>query len=241
MASPPSKHVWKRRDVLHHGGRIASLAAGALVLPMTDIALAKPAGPDGEIALPAPDRDGRLTLEATLTKRRSVRNFTPGRLTPAEVAQLLWAGQGITGTAGLRTAPSAGALYPLELIAVVGDVDAMPAGVFSYDPNTHTLARIDDGDRRQHLARAAVSQAWIGDSAVIIAIVAVPQRTTAKYGERGRRYVYLEAGHAAQNICLQAVTLGLAVTPVGAFRDDAVHDGLGAEAQPIYLLPVGRP
>ena len=119
----------------------------------------------------------------------------------------------------------------------------MPAGVFSYNPNTHTLARIDDGDRRQHLARAAVSQAWIGDSAVIIAIVAVPQRTTAKYGERGRRYVYLEAGHAAQNICLQAVTLGLAVTPVGAFRDDAVHDllGLGAEAQPIYLLPVGRP
>lgn len=210
---------------------------------MTDIAFARPADPGGEITLPAPDRDGPISLEATLAKRRSVRDFAPGPLTTAEVAQLLWAGQGITGAGGRRTAPSAGALYPLELIAAVGHVDAVPAGVFRYDPNTHALARIGNSDRRQQLARAALSQAWVGDSAVIIAVVGVPRRTTAKYGERGRRYIYLEAGHAAQNICLQAVALGLAVTPIGAFRDDAVHDllGLGAEAQPIYLLPVGRP
>ena len=242
MAAPPTKRAWKRRDVLHRGGRIASLAAGALVLPMTDLALARPADPDVEIALPAPDRDGRLTLEAALTKRRSVRNFAPGPLTPAEVAQLLWAGQGITGAAGLRTAPSAGALYPLELLAVIGDVDSVPAGVYGYAPAKHALTRVGDGDRRGQLARAALSQAWIRDSAVILAIVAVPRRTTVRYGERGRRYIDLEAGHVAQNICLQATALDLAVTPVGAFRDDAVHDllGLGRQAQPVYLLPVGR-
>lgn len=142
----------------------------------------------------------------------------------------------------MRTAPSAGALYPLELLAVIGDVDSVPAGVYGYAPAKHALTRVGDGDRRGQLARAALSQAWIRDSAVILAIVAVPRRTTVRYGERGRRYIDLEAGHVAQNICLQATALDLAVTPVGAFRDDAVHDllGLGRQAQPVYLLPVGR-
>ncbi len=163
-------------------------------------------------------------------------------MTLAELSQLLWAGQGITNRSGFRTAPSAGALYPLKLYAAVGRVEALPVGVYRYSPSKQLLEPIGAGDRRAALSRAAFSQTWVAESAVMIAVTAVARRTTRKYGERGRRYVYIEAGHVAQNICLQAVSLGLGVTPVGAFDDDEVKAvlALSAEAELIYLLPVGR-
>lgn len=231
-----------RRTFLVQSGKAALLATSTLGLPMTEISIAQIDDPPREIALQDPDQAGRLTLEATLAKRRSVREFSQGSLTPAEISQLLWAGQGITSQAGYRTAPSAGALYPLELYVAIGRVESLPAGVFRYQPSKHALEPVGAGDRRRQVSRAALSQAWISDSAAIVAVAAMARRTTRKYGERGLRYIYMEAGHVAQNICLQAVSLDFAVTPVGAFRDDEIRHVLemGPEAEPIYLLPIGR-
>ena len=195
------------------------------------------------IPLEKPDLDGGLTLHQTLAGRRSIRDFSPQALTLAELSQLLWAGQGITSQSGFRTAPSAGALYPIELYLAVGRVEGVPAGLFRYQHSKHLLLPVELGDHRAPLSRAALSQTWIRDAAVVIAVAAVARRTTRKYGKRGRRYVFMEAGHVAQNICLQATSLGLGSTPVGAFDDDEVKRALelAREAEPLYLLPVGRP
>ncbi len=231
-----------RRRFLAQVGRAALLVTGATVPSMRQSTFANPEEPLGKVKTLEPDQEGRLPLEKTLAERRSVREFARGSLTLAELSQLLWAGQGITNRLGFRTAPSAGALYPLELYAAVGEVEPLPAGVFRYNPAERLLEPVGAGDRRAALSRAALSQSWIGESAVVIAVAAVARRTTRKYGKRGRRYVYIEAGHVAQNICLQAVSLGLGVTPVGAFEDDEVKAvlALSAEEEPIYLLPVGR-
>lgn len=242
MAAGSPDRAFGRRSLFAWGIRAALLASSPLVMAMSDTRSAKPGSPAGAVALEPPDQEGRLTLEATLARRRSVRDFAPGSLTLPELSQLLWAGQGITSQAGYRTAPSAGALYPLELYVAVGEVGSLAAGVYRYRPSRHALDPVASGDRRTRLSRAALSQTWIEDSAAALAIAAIPHRTTSKYGERGMRYVFIEAGHAAQNICLQAVSLNLAVTPVGAFRDDDVRRVLDMdpEALPICLLPVGR-
>lgn len=231
-----------RRALLLRGGRAALLATSALVLTMTQRASAKAGDQLAEIALPPADRQGGPALAAVLAKRRSIREFSGGSLATAELSQLLWAGQGITNAAGYRTAPSAGALYPLELYVAVAEVESLGAGIYRYAPETHRLQPVAPGDRRRQVSQAALSQGWIADSAMVIAIAAIPSRTTRKYGDRGVRYVHMEAGHVAQNVCLQAACLDLAVTPVGAFRDDDVRRVLAMpdEAEPIYLLPVGR-
>jgi len=171
-----------------------------------------------------------------------VRDYRTAALTVGEVGQLLWAAQGITAKGGFRTAPSAGALYPLEVYLVVGNVDGLPAGVYRYCPDQHELVLSKSGDLRQELAEAALGQDCVRDGAVTIMLAAVYARATGKYGQRGLRYVHIEVGHAAQNVCLQATTLGLGTVTVGAFRDEDVkrlteiteaHDAL-------YLIPVGR-
>jgi len=211
-------------------------------MTMPPIAFADPDDTRREIALPDPNRAGQLTLEATLAKRRSIRDFSRQPLTSAEISQLLWAGQGITSPMGLRTAPSAGALYPLDLYVAIGHIQSLPQGVFRYDPAKHILQPVGGGDRRDKVSRAALSQTWIADSAAVIAVAATMRRTTRKYGERGVRYAHMEAGHVAQNICLQAAALDLAVTPVGAFRDHEIRHvfEMASDAEPLYLLPVGR-
>ncbi len=231
-----------RRALLVQVSRAALLATSPLVMNMPPIAFADPDDTQREIALPNPDGAGRMTLEAALAKRRSVREFSRGPLTPDEISQLLWAGQGITSPMAFRTAPSAGALYPLDLYIAIGRVDSLPQDVFRYEPGKHTLRRVASGDRRDEVSRAALSQAWIADCAAVIAVTATMRRTTRKYGERGVRYAHMEAGHVAQNICLQAAALNLAATPVGAFRDDEIRQVLqmAPEAEPLYLLPVGR-
>jgi SagB-type dehydrogenase family enzyme len=158
------------------------------------------------------------------------------------IGQLLWATQGTT-RGGHRTAPSAGALYPLEAYLVASRVEGLAPGVYRYEPAAHRLVRLAAGDRSGDLARAAFGQDWLGEAAAIVVLAAVEQRTTAKYGRRGVRYVRMEAGHAAQNVLLQAAALGIGATPVGAFDDARVHKVLGLDAaeQPLYLLPVGRP
>lgn len=190
------------------------------------------------IALPQPKRDGQMSLEAVLLRRRSVRTFHEKPLDLGLVGQLLWAAQGITSDDGLRTAPSAGARYPVEAYAVVAQ------GVFHYRPAGHSLLRISSGDRRAALAAAALGQPFLASAPLTLALACVFSRTLGRYGEaRGMRYVAMDVGHAAQNVLLQAVALNLVSVPVGAFDDEGVRQALGlpAEHVPLCLLPVGHP
>jgi len=164
------------------------------------------------ITLPPPDCTGRMTLEKALARRRSVREFAAQALSEQELSQLLWAAQGITHPDRLRTAPSAGALYPLELYVVIA------SGFYHYDPKEHKLDLYSEGDLRPALYRASLEQECVREAPAVFAIAAVYGRTERKYGhQRGPRYVHMDAGHAAENMLLQAVTLGLGAVPVAAF------------------------
>lgn len=191
------------------------------------------------IDLPAPALKGTASLEEALAGRRSRRRFGPGDLERAQVAQLLWAAQGVNRSEnGRRTAPSAGALYPLELYVVDAN------GVFRYLPGVHELEERSVADKRRELAEAALGQGALRRAPVVFVIAAVYTRTSRKYGvERGARYVHMEAGHAAQNLLLQATALGLDSVPIGAFHDAEVQAvlGLPGDHAPLYLIPVGRP
>lgn len=189
------------------------------------------------IALPTPRLAGTLSLEETLAQRRSVREFVDQPLTMEELAQLLWAAQGITSSVGQRTAPSAGGLYPLELYVATRD------HVFHYEPQGHRLSVQTQGDLRAALWSAALQQDAVKNAAAVIVIACVYARTSIKYGEeRTPRYVHLEAGHAAQNILLQAVALKLGAVTIGAFEDEKVKQTLAlpADHAPLYLIPVGH-
>jgi SagB-type dehydrogenase family enzyme len=198
---------------------------------------------ENTFSLPAPRLDGPVSVERALQLRRSLRNYSRAALSLEETAQLLWAAQGVTSRSGYRTAPSAGALYPLETILCAGRAGTLPPGVYKYRPARHHLILLADGDRRADLAKAALGQAWIRQAPATIALAAVFARITGRYQQRGIRYAWMEAGHAAQNVCLQAVALGLGAVPVGAFDDRAVQRILrmSSEEEPLYLIPVGRP
>jgi len=190
------------------------------------------------LALPAPRREGVLSLEAALQRRRSIRSFTSETLATAQIGQLLWAAQGVTDPQGFRTAPSAGALYPLECYVVTA------TGAFHYEPARHRLQPRADNDLRGALAAAALGQEAVAAAPAVVVIAAVYERTARKYGnDRARRYATLEAGHAAQNVLLEAVALGLGGVPVGAFDDGEVARllDLGSGETPLYLIPVGHP
>ncbi len=198
----------------------------------------------GRIKLPEPRYAGNISVEEALSKRRSIRAYSGDNLTIEEVSQLLWAAQGITSPWGGRTAPSAGALYPLELYLVAGDVEGIDKGAYRYRPEEHELEKVKDGDIRAELAEAALgpNQEHVKDAAIDIVFTAVYERTTVKYKERGIRYARMEAGHAAQNVYLQAVSLDLGTVVIGAFSEDKVKEIVNAEEQenPLYIMPVGR-
>lgn len=187
------------------------------------------------VNLPEPT-DSSMSLGASLRRRRSVRDFGPEPLTLGEIGQLLWAAQGVTADWGGRTAPSAGALYPLELMAVTS------TGVLHYLPDGHRAETTSDRDLRPLLMKAALDQEPVGRAPLVVVVVAVPDRTASKYGDRSARYVDLEAGHAAQNLLLQAAAIDLVALPIGAFDDGAVTRTLALPPghEPRYLLPVGH-
>lgn len=194
------------------------------------------------ISLSPPRLTGRESIEKLLQQRRSIREYRDVAISMADLGQLLWAAQGITHAEGLRTAPSAGALYPLELYVAVGRVDGLEPGVYHYHPRRHRLERTGGKDMRHALSRAALFQSCVEDAAAVVVLGAVFDRTTRKYGRRGLRYVHMEVGHAAQNVYLQAEALGLGTVMVGAFDDKAVASTLGLpdKVRPLALMPVGR-
>lgn len=195
----------------------------------------------GTIKLPHPSYDSKTSIEKTLRERRSIRSYKNVPITISDLSQLLWAAQGISGP-GKRTVPSAGALYPLEVSVVAGSVSGLQPGIYVYKPEGHELLRIVDGDRRDDLSKAARGQPTIRNAPAVLVVSAVYERTTVKYGERGNRYVHMEAGHAAQNVYLQAVSLDLGTVVIGAFDDDEVKRAanLTVREQPLYLMPVGK-
>lgn len=195
------------------------------------------------IQLPPPRYDGPVSLEASLAQRRSVREFMESALSLTEVSQLLWAAQGITVGWGGRTAPSGGASYPLRVYAVGGMIESLPPGVYRYEPEGHLLAIRKEGDQRRALADAALGQGFIERAPLDIVFSAVFRKITVRYGERGKRYALMEVGHAAQNVLLEAVAMGLGAVPVGAFHDERVERilGFGDGEAALYLLAIGKP
>ncbi len=196
------------------------------------------------IKLPKPEYQG-IPLEEAIEKRRSVRNYTRKPITMFQLSRLLFSSQGTTGKiygTPLRTAPSAGALYPFEIYVIANNVESLDQGIYHYGVLNHTLELVQYGDFRKEITSAGLKQEMLGDSDVVFVLSAIFDRTRHKYGERGFRYVYIEAGHISQNIYLQAVSLGLGSVSVGAFLDDKVNQLIGVDGQKeavIYLHAVG--
>ena len=191
-----------------------------------------------EIQLPAPVEEGKMSVEEAILKRRSQRNFIQKDLDWAQIGQLLWVAGGVTAKKqgfAFRAAPSAGALYPMEIYLLSKD------GLYHYLPSDHKLEVLSQNDLRDSLAAAALGQGSVREAPIDIVICAVYQRVTAKYGKRGIKYVHIEAGHIAQNIHLEAVAMGLGSVPIGAFNDQEVKNllSLPPEQEPVYIIPVG--
>lgn len=224
--------------LLFHWVLIVFCACGT----MPDSSTQSAASGSKNISLPTPDLEGKTSLEETIHRRRSVRDYKADPLNLSKISQLLWAAQGVTDPSGKRTAPSAGALYPLEIYIVAGNVDGLAPGVYRYIPGEHALIGIIDHDPRSELYAAALKQVAVNDAPVVIVITAVYERTTGKYGDRGINYVHMEVGFAAQNIYLQAESLDLGTVFIGAFYDDQLKKALqlGDRVEPLGIMPVGK-
>jgi SagB-type dehydrogenase family enzyme len=213
---------------------LASLLFSAISSPAAEI-----------VKLPPPNFQGRMSVAEALKKRRTVRQFSNKELDLAQVSQLLWGMGGISDSRGLRTAPSAGATYPLEFYLVVGErgVTGLAPGLYHYRPDSQTLELTRQGDLRIAVARACLHQTWMAAAPVMVVSAAEYRRCTARYGERGIRYTHMEAGHTGENLFLQAEALGLACGIVGAFEDRILKEVLHLPQQhePLLVMPVGYP
>ncbi|MBD3390144.1 SagB/ThcOx family dehydrogenase [Candidatus Micrarchaeota archaeon] len=194
-----------------------------------------------EIILPEPDYSG-IGVEKAIGKRRSVREYSVENITLEELSMLLWAGQGTTSEWGGRAAPSAGALYPIELYVVPNRVEGVYCGIYKYLPGEHKLVLVQEGDFREKVAGAALGQECVWNAAAVIVMTSVQERTAVKYGERSELYIAMEAGHISENILLEAVSLGLGAVPVGGFSTEEIDGILGVEEgeSSLYIAVVGK-
>jgi len=192
--------------------------------------------------LPEPNFKGHLSIEEALLKRRSIREYSKTSLTLSEISQLLWSAYGITSPEGYRTAPSAMALYPLEIDLVAGNIEDLPAGVYRYSPQNHKLKLSSEGDLRQAVCETTFDQPFVGEGAAVLVFSAVYERTCAKFGEAGTKFVHMDLGHSSENLHLQAVALDIGTVVVGAFRPEEVKRviSLAEDEDPLYLMPIGR-
>ena len=236
------------RDKKPHAGKISSAASSlGLALLSLIVLLANSADLSGSdtsetIKLPAPGYQSGISIEKALLQRRSVRDYKAQPLKISEVSQILWAAQGITDERGLRTVPSAGALYPLEVFLVAGNVSGLPAGAYRYKPAGHELVKVAEGDRRAELCEAARGQKSVKNSAAVVVFTAIYERSTVKYGDRGIRYSHIEVGCASQNVYLQAVSLDIGTVFIGAFDDSQVRQLLSLDdnEHPQCIMPLGK-
>ena len=198
---------------------------------------------DQTISLPPIELRSDTSVEEALLERRSIREYSDKSLALDDIGQLLWAAQGMMYKHMYRTAPSAGALYPIEMYVVAGDVDGLSPGVWHYLPEKHELIFVAEGDRRRRLASACWFQNWIRRAPAALVITGVYARTAKKYGDRSERYVHIEAGAVAENIYLQATSRGLGTVIVGAFRDEKLKSVLELpdDHEPLVVMPVGHP
>jgi len=200
-----------------------------------------------KMKLPVPERAGGMPVWEAIGRRRSVRDFVRIPLSAAALSQLLWASQGVTKVMGeyaLRSAPSAGALYPVETYLSIQMVEGVEPGIYHYDVREHELDLLRAGDFRAAVAEAALDQGFLAEAAVVFAWTAVFARSKWKYKERAYRYVYLDAGHIAQNVALAAVALGLGSCQIAALYDDEVNAVLGVDGKEesiVYMTALGRP
>jgi SagB-type dehydrogenase family enzyme len=192
-----------------------------------------------EIKLPSSDKKGKVSLEETLNIRKSVRKYLPHPLKIKEISQILWASYGVNKW-GRLTSPSAGALYPLTIYLVAGNIEDLPSGLYKYNNKRHSLKLISSQDLRSSLYKACLGQDWVKKAAALIVICANYDITTSYYGKRGKRYVDIEIGHVGQNIYLQTTALGLGTVAVGAFYDEEVKNILNIKEDPLYIMPIGR-
>ena len=203
------------------------------------------AGKDSEeiiIPLPPCDHTISMPLFEAISKRRSIRRFLPEPITIDHISRLLFSAQGVTDSRGLRAVPSAGALYPLELYVAVENVLSLNKGLYRYMPGKHVLSGIIHEGVRNGIGDAAWRQQPVLRAPVSFIITGIYFRVSGKYGEWGERFTHLEAGHAAQNLCLAATAMGLGTVVVGAFDDNKLRDFLGAgeNETPLYIIPAGR-
>ena len=196
------------------------------------------------VDLPRPVTIGKRSLERVIFTRRSLREYSEQALMLTELGQLLWSSQGITSKDNLRAAPSAGATYPLEIYAVVQNVKGLVPGVYHYLPGPglrkHRLELVHEGNVAAQICQLTSKQDFIREVPVNIVLAAVEQRTRKEYGDMAPRLVLLEAGHAAQNIHLQAEALGLGSVAIGYVNATKVGALLQTEAEPLYMVSVGR-
>lgn len=217
----------------------------ALLTIVATLILTSGALSSGSITLPEPLHEG-LSVEEAIRQRRSTRSYSDEAVTLAEVSQVLFAAQGITGKLGdrsLRAAPSAGATYPYEVYIFVNRVENLAPGIYHYLPQEHGIELVKAGDFGEDLSAACVGQTMPAEAALTIVLAAVPERTIDVYGQRGLMYIYMEAGHISQNIYLECASLGLAVVAVGAFYESEVDDLIGLDGEQeatIYVNCIGR-
>lgn len=198
------------------------------------------------INLPAQFITGGLPLSEAIYQRRSIRNFSPSPIMLFQLSQILFAAQGITSPSGkMRAIPSAGATYPLEVYVVVGEngIEKVDSGVYHYEVKNHSLTLNISGDIRADMAGAALGQDFIAVAPVSLVICAVYDKTLLRYNVRGERYVFMEVGHAGQNVYLQTSAFGLGTCAVGAFRDEDIRQilQLDPKIRPLYIMPLGKP
>lgn len=231
-------HEWSKPGIVDALGTVANWGA------QPELYKAYPGAP--RLALPRPDLSRGRATEETIVERRSARTYAADPMTVEELARVLFLTSGITGDAwgdARRTAPSSGALYPLELYPVVHNVAGVERGVYHYAYREHALELVRAGDFRQAVVDHGLGQEFLGQCGAVVFVSLILQRMRFRYQDRSYRYGLIEAGHLGQNLYLAATSAGLGACAIGAFMDDAINDMLGidgTEEAAVYLLSVGR-
>lgn len=196
---------------------------------------------EGNVALPEPVIDTGMNLMEAIESRRSVRNYSSSGISLLQLSVILHSAQGITSSRGYRATPSAGATYPMTLYVMAENVNGLESGVYRYLPEDHVLEPVLSGYYLNELQEASLGQPCVGDCAAAVVIASDYSITTAVYGDRGVRYVDMEAGHISQNVYLACTAMDMGTVAVGAFTDQEISQllQLDDDLVPLYIMPLG--